>query len=65
MATTQHRYHVVEEYWPFLRFKDNDKSGVKYFSADCSGIFGPGSHHFPVIETLLSIPFFLSTPFLG
>lgn len=61
MPTTRHRYHVVREFRAFLRFKDDDDDiGVRYRSANCPGVYDSTSQQeFPVIDTLLSIPFSL------
>lgn len=59
MATTQHRYHVLDNFQAFLRFND-DVDAKTYTHADCPGICNPASQrNFPIIDTLLSIPFSL------
>jgi hypothetical protein len=62
MRITQHRYHCSSTVHPFVRNGGDDKSQQfqVYYGKDCPGIDDPASlHNFPVIDTLLSIPFSL------
>jgi hypothetical protein len=55
---TQHRYHCATTYAPFSR--KEGRNFIFYYAKDCPGIYNPASqNHFPIIDTLLSIPFSL------
>lgn len=55
---TKHRYHCSGSSGTFLRQEGNVYT--QYHSRDCPGIDDPTSqNHFPIIDTLLSIPFSL------
>jgi len=56
---TPHRYHVSNSFPPFIR--DMGDEGFKiYTPKDCPGIDDPANqNNFPIINTLLSIPFSL------
>jgi len=55
---TQHRYHCAGSSGGLLRQEGHDY--IQYDSRDCPGIDDPTSqNHFPIIDTLLSIPFSL------
>jgi len=55
---TPHRYHAAENLAAFIR--EGPHGHHIYYPQDCPGIDnGASHHHFPVIDTLLSIPFSL------
>ena len=56
MRVTDHRYHAASDLDSFLRKERN--ANYRYDSIDCPGI-GTSRWEFPVIKTLLSIPFSL------
>ncbi|KAF8333696.1 hypothetical protein F5887DRAFT_1259663 [Amanita rubescens] len=57
--STLHRYHVADNFPTFIRDAGNDHIHI-YFHRDCPGIDNPTSQTaFPIINTLLSIPFSL------
>jgi hypothetical protein len=57
-TVTQHRYHCARRRIPFLRHKG--RHFQIYSTEDCPGIDNTVSqHNFPIIDTLLSIPFSL------
>ena len=63
MHTTQHRYHCSSTVEDFLRVIHDEPTNQQphiYHANDCPGIYNSTSfHNFPVINTLLSIPFSL------
>jgi len=58
MRVTQHRYHAANNLERFLRLGDNPNDYRTYQYTACPGIDNPADQ-FPVIDTLLSIPFSL------
>jgi hypothetical protein len=59
---TQHRYHCANFASPILRSEGNDNIDdfQIYYNKDCPGIDNPASqNNFPILDTLLSIPFSL------
>jgi len=58
MRVTQHRYHAANNLESFLRLGDNPDDYRIYHHTACPGIDNPADQ-FPVIDTLLSIPFSL------
>ncbi|KIL64794.1 hypothetical protein M378DRAFT_162958, partial [Amanita muscaria Koide BX008] len=59
---TRHRYHAADSFSPFIRNEGNDQvTDIHvYRHQDCPGIDDPTSRNpFPIINTLLSIPFSL------
>ena len=59
MGVTQHRYHAANNLEPFVRIDENNKDiFFNYRYTDCPGFDNP-VNQFPVIDTLLSIPFSL------
>ena len=52
---TEHRYHCAQRFDDFLRNEGN--TSVIYTSRDCPGIDTGSTRCFPIINTLLSIPF--------
>ncbi|KAM6499398.1 hypothetical protein JOM56_004906 [Amanita muscaria] len=59
---TQHRFHAANSFSPFIRNEENGQVRALhvYEHQDCPGIDDPTSRNpFPVIDTLLSIPFSL------
>jgi hypothetical protein len=59
MRVTQHRYHAANNLEPFVRIDENNKDiFFNYRYTDCPGFDNP-VNQFPVVDTLLSIPFSL------